>query len=145
MKKWKRKLLSAVLVLVVLFVALLFAAYTKRGMMLGVKLCEKQLTAYAETLIIDGGNEEYLPEEYVGFGYRIDVCPPSKCVFFKHYTFKETGFFYSSSGELVGYLGKDMDFEKHGNGWLWEEGIGSDNWFYAERIIGNWYWYEMHY
>ena len=145
MKKWQRKLLSTALAVIVLVVALSFAAYTKQGMMITVKLGEKQLTSYAESLFSDGGIEEYLPEKARGFGYRVDVFPLSQCVFFKHYSFKETGFFYSASGEPVGYSGEDVEFEEQESGWLWEEGSGSDNWFYVEHIVGNWYWYEMHY
>ena len=145
MKKWMCNLIVSFLAFAILLVTLSFAAYTKQGMMTVVKLGEKQLTAYAETLIAECGNEENLPEKARGFGYRVDVCSFSKCVFFKHYTFKETGFFYSLSGAPVGYLGQDVVFEKSGDGWLWNEGVGSDNWFYAEHIVGNWYWYEMHY
>ncbi len=145
MKKWQRNLSFIVLVLVVVFVLLSIAAYTKQGMKTVVKLWEEQLTSYAETLISEGGSEKYLPEKANGFGYSVDVCPLSQCVFFKHYTFKETGFFYSASGAPVGYLGQDVTFEKSGNGWLWNEGAGSDNLFYTEHIVGNWYWYEMHY
>lgn len=145
MKKWQRNLLLIVLVFVSVFVLLSFAAYSKQGMRTIVKLWEEQLTSYAETLISEGGSERYLSEKADGFGYRVDVCLQSQCVFFKHYTYKETGFFYSASGSPVGYLGQDMTFEKSGDGWLWNEGVGSDNWYYAEHIVGNWYWYEMHY
>ena len=145
MKKWQRNLTLIVLVLVGIFALLSFTAYTKQGMSTVVRLWENQLTSYAEALISEGGSEAYLPEKAKGFGYRIDVCPLSQCVFFKHNTFKETGFFYSASGNPVGYLGQDVTFEKKGNGWLWNEGASSDNWFYAEHIVGNWYWYEMHY
>ena len=143
MKKWKRNLLFIVLVFVCISAFLSFAAYTKQGMKAVVKLWEEQLTSYAETMISEG--ESYLPEKVDGFGYRVDVCLQSQCVFFKHCIYKETGFFYSASGSPVGYLGQDMSFEKSGDGWLWNEGVGSDNWYYAEHIVGNWYWYEMHY
>lgn len=143
MKKLRRNLLLIILVFIVAFVLLSLAAYTKQGMRFVVRLCEEHLTSYAETMISEG--ESYLPEKVDGFGYRVDVCLQSQCVFFKHYTYKETGFFYSASGSPVGYLGQDMTFEKSGDGWLWNEGAGSDNWFYAEHIVGNWYWYEMHY
>ena len=132
------------LVFVILFVVLCFAAYTKQGMMTMVKFFEDPLTSYAETTLSEGGNADYLGRKYVGFGYYMDVCPSSGCLFFVHHSFGETGFFYSSSGEPVGYQGTDAIFKKQGDGWFWQEEHGKGNWMYAEHIVGNWYWYEAH-
>lgn len=131
-------------IIAILFIVMCLAAYTKPGMMITVRLLEDRLTSYAEAWISEGGDEDYLPRGYVGFGYYIDICPSAGGVFFKHYGLKETGFFYSASGEPIGYQGTDAEFEKRGDGWLWQEHSGGGNWMYAEHIIGNWYWYEVH-
>ena len=54
------------------------------------------------------------------------------------------GFYYSLDEEPCGFQGVDSIFSKDGNGWKWEDGQG-DNWEYTENIIGNWYYYEMHF
>ena len=138
--KWRVVLWS----LAILLVVLCFAAYSKPGMMITVRLLEDRLTSYAEAWILEGGDEDILSKDDVGFGYNVDVCPSAGGVFFNHPGLNTTGFFYSASGEPIGYQGTDAVFEKQGDGWLWEEANG-DNWMYAEHIVGNWYWFEMHF
>lgn len=40
----------------------------------------------------------------------------------------------------------DLEFIEHYPGWIWYEDYeNSDNWEYTEKIMENWYWFEMHF
>ena len=55
-----------------------------------------------------------------------------------------TGFYYSASGDPLGFQGSQPTFTRDGEGWRWEEPAG-DNWEYTREITPNWYWFEMHF
>ena len=55
-----------------------------------------------------------------------------------------SGFYYSPSGEPMGFQGTDLTFVPDGAGWRWTE-EGGDNWEYTEQITGNWYWFEVYF
>lgn len=55
-----------------------------------------------------------------------------------------TGFYYSASGDPLGFQGSQPTFTRDGEGWRWEEPAG-DNWEYTQEITPNWYWFEMHF
>lgn len=79
------------------------------------------------------------------WGYRVRHFPESGAVFFEDSGWGYRGFFYSADGAPVGYQGTDMVFYRCGKDqWYWGEENG-DNWMHAVRIIGNWFWYEMHF
>lgn len=143
---WKRKnrvsttkgFIIAVLI-VLMVVNLFYVPYTKMGMRTTVRICEKQMTSFAESRLSDG-----VKSESILMGYKVSAYPNSKCVFFAHRGMDYDGLFYSASGELVGFQGTEAVFVKHGKGWIWKETDG-DNWMYVEQITENWFWYEMHF
>lgn len=114
--------------------------YTKTGMKLTVLLWEKPLTAYAQEKLLEPYSE---PDRFLGF--RAVTYPKAEAVFFHFDTGGYVGFFYSESGEPVGFQGTEAEFFSYGrNNWLWHEETG-DNWMQCQRIIGNWYWYDMNF
>ncbi len=128
------------LLITLLLVLLSFAPYTKLGMYATVKVWENQLTTFAT---------EQLANPNSGItrfaGYRAECYHNANCVFFeKPGAFAYKGFFYSESGEPIGYQGTNAEFKRDGKGWFWEESDG-DNWMYVEQISPKWYWYEMHF
>lgn len=52
------------------------------------------------------------------------------------------GFYYSPTDIPLGYQGTDLEFIKTETGWEWKEPKG-DNVQYTEKIVENWYWFEM--
>ena len=54
------------------------------------------------------------------------------------------GFYFSPDDKPMGFQGAEIEFKEDNAGWRWEES-GGDNWNYTERIMENWYWYEMHF
>lgn len=77
------------------------------------------------------------------WGFRVDVYPGDGAVFFEG-PWGYHGLLYSAGGEPVGYQGTQMDFYDCGRDWYWAEEEG-DNWMHVERIIGNLFWYDMHF
>ncbi len=140
-KRAKRKssVRGGVLVLaaIVLIISILIIPYTKQGMMWTVVLKREQLTQYAQELLEQGSTAR---TEYEN--YQVDPYPELGMVQFEVIGY--VGFFYSTSGKPVGYQGTDMEFAMTEKGWIWRELTG-DNWMYVEHIVGNWYWYEMHF
>ncbi len=138
-RKAAAKGIAITLMCVALFVFTFILPYTKFGMKSTVKLCQSAFEQYAHKLLDSNSSCE---EEY--WGYRVTSYPDSDSVFFLHTKFGYDGFFYSDDGELSGFQGTEMNFLKAGSGWIWRE-EGGDNWMYVEHIVGNWYWYEMHF
>lgn len=54
------------------------------------------------------------------------------------------GFYYSPEDIPLGYQNTGMEFSPQGKGWYWEEADGN-NTMYTERIMDQWYWFEMHF
>lgn len=54
------------------------------------------------------------------------------------------GFYYSLNDEPILYLGQEYELTPDGDGWSWQQ-PDSDNRGYTEKIINNWYYYEMHF
>lgn len=56
------------------------------------------------------------------------------------------GFYYSRDDKPLGFQGNNMEFTEHDPGWIWvEDREHSDNWEYTEKIMDNWYWFDMHF
>ena len=55
------------------------------------------------------------------------------------------GFYYAEDDVPAGIWGEDFDLTESGDGWIWEEGGSGDNRYYTEKILDNWYYYEMHF
>ena len=58
------------------------------------------------------------------------------------------GFYYSPDDlPLAVDVTRTENLKAEGNGFGWKEpgGLGGDNWYYTERIMENWYYYESHY
>ena len=58
------------------------------------------------------------------------------------------GFYYSPDDlPLAVDVTQTENLKAEGNGFGWKEpgGLGGDNWYYTERIMENWYYYESHY
>ena len=55
-----------------------------------------------------------------------------------------SGFYYSPGGVPLGFDGADLALVPENGGWRWDED-GGDNWYYTERLCGNWFFYEMHF
>lgn len=51
------------------------------------------------------------------------------------------GFYYTSSGQPIGFQASQYQLEEKGRAWTWREDKG-DNWYYTEKIVDNWYYYE---
>lgn len=56
-----------------------------------------------------------------------------------------TGFYYSYDDIPLGFQGTDLKFVEQESGWIWHEDNNSDNWEYTEKIMDNWYWFEIHF
>ena len=50
------------------------------------------------------------------------------------------GFYYSRSGEPLGFQGTDMPLQQNENGWSYKN---NGHEYYTECISSNWYWYKM--
>lgn len=48
----------------------------------------------------------------------------------------------TDDGNPVGFDGSDMQIVADGRGWSWQE-VNGNNKYYTEKIIDNWYFYEM--
>lgn len=141
-KKKKRAFFSGsifAVIIIVVIALVFFVPYTKFGMTTTVNVWEEQLTILAERQIDSG-----IKNGRACFGYRIATYPEEQCVFFEYQGTNYSGFFYTRDGGLIGFQGTNAEFERHGDGWFWKE-VGGDNWMYVEHIVGNWYWYEMHF
>ncbi len=127
----------------VIFVSVLqFFAFTKGGQIAIVHIWESPLTEYAQEKLENGEKHR---ETCAGIRkYFIRTVPDAGAVFFEPAGLSYTGFYYSEDGNPVGYHGAEVEFEKSGDGWIWEESEGN-NWMYTESITGNWYWFEMHF
>lgn len=126
-------------IIMILIAAIFVVPYTKYGMIATIRIWENALTEFAQ-----GQLERESSSTITCMGYRVNTFPESDCVFFEYSGAGYKGYFYSECGGPVGFQGTDAEFVKYGSGWLWEEQDG-DNWMYAEHIVGNWYWYEMHF
>ncbi len=136
-----RRKFGIAVIIVLLLISLLSVLFcTKFGMCFAVKIGENQLQKLAESLLSDAQSDT----AFVHSGYRVSIYQESKCVFFESVLLGYKGLYYASNGNPVGYQGADLIFEKHNRGWKWVEDTG-DNWMYTEHIVGNWYWYEMHF
>ncbi len=141
------KTIAVLLVAALLFSAVFAIPYTRWGMELTVRLWEAQLTDYAQRQLSESKpyHQHIQYEELME--YTVEICQEAGCVFFVYDGASRTGFFYSESGEPVGYQGHAYKFYPKGDGWYWrdpEYGILSSARMYAERITGNWYWFEMY-
>ena len=127
------------LVLVICLAAAWIHAHTDAGMTLTVYLLQTPLENHARAQLANGTYREYF------WGYHIYTFPDAGAVFYEYYPRGYSGFFYSASGEPVGYQGTDMDFYRYGsNHYYYQEETG-DNRMHIIHITGNWYWYEMHF
>lgn len=54
------------------------------------------------------------------------------------------GVYYSASDRPLGAMGTVISFEPHEDGYIWKQPDG-DNWQYTERIMDNWFWFEVHF
>ena len=131
--------MAVVLIALVLLLAVFHIPYTRAGIKITVKIWEHELTAFA-TAQMEGAAKHSTQ----WWGYKATVYPVSGCVFFECRSVGYTGFFYSESGEVVGFQGTEVGFAPYKEGWLWKE-VDGDNWMYVEHITGNWFWYEMHF
>ena len=52
------------------------------------------------------------------------------------------GLNWTSDGNPIGFAGSQMDLFSDGTGWKYIE-ENSDNRYYTEKIVDNWYYYEM--
>lgn len=54
------------------------------------------------------------------------------------------GFYYSPDNQLLAFQGNLVDFVPYKSGWIWEENDG-DNHEYIEKIMDNWYRFEIYF
>ncbi len=109
-----------------------------------VKLLEDPLDNNAKKYIISLENGKYL-----GFDVDSHGKEGRKSVFYEKHIYDAWGIYYVEDGEPIGYQGNlDMfPLTKTETGWICngEKSGYSSYWYYTESIVGNWYWFEMHY
>ncbi len=146
-RRHKRKIILRVFAFILAgilsFTAIFIIPNTKWGITTTAKLWEDEITAYAMELLAQGETEwkEYLQ-------YSIEPYPDAGLVVFSNTGingFGYTGFYYSATGEPMGFQGEALEFYWTGYGWYWREDGWGDNWQYSKHIVGNLYWYEAHF
>lgn len=50
------------------------------------------------------------------------------------------GFYYSPNDTPLGFQGVNVNFEKNGAGWVYDDG---NNIEHTEKIMDHWYWFKM--
>ena len=119
-------------------IAILILPNTRVGMKMCVTLFHSPMTHHAQKCLINPD-----PTQFPGFS--VHTYPDAGAVFYENTTLGYRGFFYSEDGNPIGFQGVEMIFYQCGKyNFYWSE-AGSDNWMHLEHIIGNWYWYEMHF
>ncbi len=92
---------------------------------------------YDEAYKIDG--IEKIESQYLGgnksfvdfYCYGVGLAPSS--IYY--------GFYYVNPDEPLGFQATRVELEVDGDGWEWEESNG-DNYYYTEKIVDHWYYYE---
>ncbi len=137
------KVFAFILAGILSFTAVFIMPNTKWGITTTAKLWEDEITAYAIELLEQGETER---KEFLQ--YSIEPYPDAGLVVFANTGingFGYTGFYYSATGEPMGFQGETLEFYViEGYGWMWHEERG-DNWQYSEHIVGNLYWFEAHF
>jgi len=147
MKSWIKRVLVIVGAVVIFgMIGIRIWLSTEGAVTSIVKKYETQLSEYAEKRV-----ESDSKEKKSWFGWDIEAGRgevPS--VYFSVYYDgeRDRGFYYTQSGEPLGFRGEteQLEMAESGPGWIWEqakeEKSGNDK-YYTEQIAGNWYWYEM--
>lgn len=134
LKIWIAAILAALLV-----AAALILPRTPTGTKLFVSLFSDPLQSFAQKAL-----ENPAESSQTLLGYDVFVYSAAQTVFFEGDFFGCRGFFYTDTGALSVYDMANAPFELYGyDTYLWRE-AGGHAWMQAERVTGNWYYYEMH-
>lgn len=139
-------MILGVFFVILLGILLSLNLYSKHAVIRRVERDEQKLQEMVEQIITAGE----VGENAAYRGYSVVYYPSTKMVEFTvkaggfgsstHYS----GFYFSVSGEPLGFQGTGLNFTQEGSGWKWDEPDG-DNWEYTEKICENWYWFEIHF
>lgn len=133
------KVWIAVILAAFLIAAALILPRTPTGTKLFVSLFSDPLQSFAQNAL-----ENPTDAADTLLGYDVLVYPAADTVFFEGELFGCRGFFYTDTGALSVYELANAPFALYGyDTYLWRE-EGGHMWMQAERVTGNWYYYEMH-
>ena len=147
MKKWMKKVLIIIGMLVMLGGIGIRIWLSKESTVKKIVIkYEQELNEYAEMRLTSGTKEE---KKWFSWDIRLGRGEVPSVCFSVYYKWEnDKGFYYSKTGEPLGFMGETENLEpdKSGAGWIWEqakeEKSGHDV-YYTEKIVGNWYWYDM--
>ena len=111
-----------------------------------------ELNEYIEKLILEHGEPDgdlyaSFRDEYDGF--KVTLWKRNHLIEFEKWGFglvtnsTYRGFYYSPQDTLMGFQNTQMAFEPDGDGYICKYTAGPVNYEYTEKIIDNWYWFEI--
>lgn len=53
------------------------------------------------------------------------------------------GFYYTEDNKPIGWKGQDVSFNQYKDRWIWKDPEDSERIYFTERIVDNWFYYEM--
>lgn len=147
----KKKIWVVFIIVFIVFIAVFYLKDCEKTKIIKyVKENHTKLQDYSEKI---SENTAVTIEDYDD--WEVTYWPDTNMVEFlpkNHFSFRPvyesvyTGFYYSSDDSPLGFQGGNYMFTKHNSGWIWyEDRETSDNWEYTEKIMENWYWFEIHF